>query len=165
MRECFHGVKDNDFLKKADRYPKLNFPGCRLRVTRRGADDLVWDPVRGRWLALTPEEWVRRHVLSYLSEFASVPPANISQEHPLEVNGVMRRADVVVTGGDARPVMLIECKAPGVAVCGATLEQAFHYNSVLGARYVMLTNGLDHYIYEVRSGEYAPLKDFPELVL
>ncbi len=155
--------KDNDFLRKPAPYPKLNLPSCRLRVTERAGATYVWDALRGRWLALTPEEWVRRHVIAFLSESAGVAAANICQEYPVDLNGAHQRADIVVTCG-GQPLMLVECKAPGVAVCGSTLDQAFRYNAVAGARYVMLTNGLDHYLYEVAGGEYIPLKDFPDLL-
>ena len=81
----------------------------------------------------------------------------------MEIGGTAQRADIVVFG-PARPLLLVECKAPGVAIDNATLAQAFRYNAVLGARHVMLTNGLDHYIYRVSDGgEYTPLKDFPDL--
>jgi hypothetical protein len=156
-------------LKKPADHPKLNLPPCRLKVSERDGELCVWDAVRGRWLVLTSEEWVRRHVLAFLCGVkdtggAGIPPASIAQEHPVDVNGTRQRADIVVFGRERRPVMVVECKAPDVAVSEATLAQAFRYNTVLGARYVMLTNGLDHYIYEVSpGGEYLPLKDFPEL--
>lgn len=123
----------------------------------------VWDAARGRWLVLTPEEWVRRHVLALLTERMGIPPASVSQEHPVDVNGTAQRADIVVAGADGMPVMMVECKAPEVGIGPAALDQAFRYNAVLGARYVMLSNGLDHYIYEVSDGEYVPLRDFPDL--
>lgn len=155
--------KDNYFLKHNAPYPKLNLPACRLRVAERDGATHVWDTARGRWLVLTPEEWVRRHIIAFLSDHAGVAAGNICQEYPVDMNGAPQRADIVVVGSGGQPVMLVECKAPGVAVCGSTLDQAFRYNAVLGARYVMLTNGIDHYLYEVTAGEYAPLKDFPNL--
>lgn len=124
----------------------------------------VWDVVRGRWLLLTPEEWVRRHVLGLLTDRAGVSPTSIVQEYPVEVNGQAQRADIVVFGASAKPLMLVECKAPGVAIDDATLAQAFRYNAVLGARHVMLTNGLSHFIYEVSpEGEYSRGNSFPRL--
>lgn len=150
-------------MKNPADYPKLNLPQCRLRVSERGGALNVWDAVRGRWLVLTPEEWVRRHVLSLLTDREGVCPANISQEHPVDINGTAQRADIVVTGVDGRPLMLVECKAPDVAVGEATLAQAFRYNALLGARFVMLTNGREHYLYEVAEGKYTPLNDFPAL--
>lgn len=152
-------------MKTTAPHPKLTLPPCRLRVAEKGGELCVWDVVRGRWLVLTPEEWVRRHVLAMLTERYEVPPTNIAQEYPVDVNGQPQRADIVVFGEAARPLMLIECKAPEVAVNNATLAQAFRYNSTLGARYVMLTNGMDHYIFEVSpTGEYRTRKDFPALV-
>lgn len=159
------------FSENSAKYPKLNLPPCRLRVSERDGVLCVWDSLRdrrhrrGRWLALTPEEWVRRHVLAFLSERAGAGAADISQEHPISLNGAVQRADVVVFGRGGEALLLVECKAPGVAVDEGVLAQAFRYNAVLGARYVMLTNGLDHYIYEVskEGGGYTPLKDFPQL--
>jgi hypothetical protein len=158
-------------MKTAADFPKLNLPPCRLRVAERGGELCVWDAGRGRgtsekgrWLVLTPEEWVRRHVLAMLTERAGVAPVDIAQEFPVTVGGQTQRADIVVFGPGGQPVLLVECKAPGVAISRSALDQAFRYNAVVGARYVMLTCGLDHYIYEVSpDGEYTPLKDFPKL--
>ncbi|MDR1671569.1 MAG: type I restriction enzyme HsdR N-terminal domain-containing protein [Alistipes sp.] len=151
-------------MKTTADFPKLTLPPCRLKVAERGGELRVWDVVRGRWLILTPEEWVRRHVLAMLTGGYGVAAASIAQEYPVAVNGQAQRADIVVFGAGAKPLMLIECKAPDVAVSRATLDQAFRYNAVLGARYVMLTNGLAHFIYEVTpTGEYLPLKNFPKL--
>jgi predicted type IV restriction endonuclease len=150
-------------MKTTAEYPKLSLPPCRLKVARRGGELCVWDVVRGRWLVLTPEEWVRRHVLAMLTVGAGVPPTSIAQEYPVTVNGQPQRADVVVFSG-SRPLLLVECKAPDVPISDSTLAQAFRYNAVLGARYVMLTSGVVHYIYEVTAtGEYRSLKDFPKL--
>lgn len=165
-------------MKNADDYPKLNLPPCRLRVAERDGMLCVWDAGRGggiagrgrtisgrgRWLVLTPEEWVRRHVLALLTGPMEVPATAIAQEHPIRLNGTAQRADIVVFGPDGRPLLLVECKAPEVTIDGDTFAQAFRYNAVLGARYVMLTGGLDHYIYEVTpDGNYTPLKAFPDL--
>jgi type I site-specific restriction endonuclease len=82
----------------------------------------------------------------------------------VEVNRQAQRADIVVFGTGGQPLMVIECKAPDVPVSETTLAQAFRYNTVLGAPFVMLTNGLCHYIYKVsEGGEYRPLRDFPKL--
>lgn len=157
-------------MKTAADYPKLNLPPCRLRVAERGGKLCVWDAGRGMWLVLSPEEWVRRHVLAMLTDRCGAAAANIAQEYPVDVNGTTQRADIVVTGADGRPLLLAECKAPGVAIDEAVPAQAFRYNAVVGARYVMLTNGLDHYIYEVLpdgagspGGKYTPLKELPDL--
>lgn len=141
--------------------PKLDFPPCRLRISRRDGDDLVWDDLRRRWLVLTPEEWVRRHLLAWLVGRCGVPAQSIGQEYPVDVNGQRQRADVVVCDDAGRPFLVAECKAPTVAIDCAVLDQVVRYNSVLGARYVMLTNGLRHFCCEYSEGEYRLVDRLP----
>lgn len=146
-------------MRTAADFPKLALPPCRLRVSERGGELCVWDAMRRRWLVLTPEEWVRRHVLGWLAG-RGFAPVDIAQEHPALVNGQSQRADIVAFRG-GRPVLLVECKAPGVAITQATLDQAFRYNTVLGAPHVMLTNGLTHYIYAASPDGYERLDELP----
>lgn len=81
--------------------PKLNFPAIRLRARRRGEQVEVWDDLRGIYLVLTPEEWVRRHLIAYLVSHCGVLPKRIVQEYAVPVNGQPQRADVVVVGDGA----------------------------------------------------------------
>lgn len=145
-------------------YPKLNLPAVKLRASQRDGGTYVWDALRGCWLLLTPEEWVRRHVIGYLIDEAGVPPVNIAQEYPVGVEGMSQRADVVVIGRNGRPFMLVECKCADVRIDAGVLDQAVRYNSVVGARYIMLTNGLTHYFYATYDGvRYSPLDKTPDL--
>ena len=141
--------------------PKLNFPAIRLRARRRGDGVEVWDSLRGIYLVLTPEEWVRQHLIAYLVSQCGVQPKRIVQEYAVALNGQAQRADVVVVGNQAEPLLLAECKAPGIPIDRQTLAQAVRYNSVLAARYIVLTNGLRHYCCEFRNGEYVQLTGFP----
>lgn len=141
------GVKNTLFPPHMDSYPTLNLPPVRLRAARRGGCDYVWDEIRGAWLLLTPEEWVRRHVAAWLLGDMAVPATNIIEEYPVPLAGTNQRADIVVTGRGQRPVMIVECKAPEVAIGSVVLDQAVRYNSVVKAPYIMLTNGLLHYFY------------------
>ena len=143
--------------------PALRFPPVQLRARRRGSTTEVWDPLRGLYLVLTPEEWVRQHLIAYLTASCGVQPLRIVQEYAVPLNGQPQRADVVVVDRAGHPLLLAECKAPSVAVGPATLDQAVRYNSVLGARYVVLTNGLTHYCYEMTEGRCEPLAGFPSL--
>lgn len=143
--------------------PELNFPAIRLRARRRAEAVEVWDELRSMYLVLTPEEWVRRHLIAYLVSHCGVQPKRIVQEYPVALNGQPQRADVVVVGDDAAPLLLAECKGPDIPVDKKTFSQAVRYNSVLGARYLVLTNGRVHYCYEFREGRYCRLADFPNL--
>ena len=138
--------------------PKLNFPAIRLRARCRGDAVEVWDSLRETYLVLTPEEWVRQHLVAYLVTHCGVPPKRIVEEYAVALNGQAQRADVVVVDDAAEPLLVAECKAPGIPVGRQTLAQAVRYNSVLKARYVVLTNGLKHYCCD---GEYVQLGAFP----
>lgn len=141
--------------------PQLNFPSIRLRARRRDGQVEIWDDLRNIYLVLTPEEWVRRHLIAYLVTHCGVMPKRVVQEYSVSLNGQPQRADVVVVGDKAEPVLLAECKAPEITIGEQTLSQAVRYNSVLGARFVVLTNGLNHYCYEVENGVYHQLDEFP----
>lgn len=145
------------------RYPKLNFPPVRLRARRRGETVEIWDDRRGCFLVLTPEEWVRQHLTAYLISGCGVPPGRIAAEYAVRLNGQPQRADVVVVDAHAEPLLLAECKAPDVRIDGRTFAQAVRYNSVLRARYIVLTNGLVHYCCERCGDSYRRLDAFPDL--
>ncbi len=140
--------------------PELSLPPCRLRVTERAGRELVWDPLRRRWLVLTPEEWVRRHVIAYLERLGA-PAGRICQEYPVDVNGQPQRADIVVTDGGGRPLLVVECKAPEVELTPKVYAQAVRYNAVLGARYLALSNGKAHLWADV-SDLSAPVRVSPQ---
>ena len=143
--------------------PHLNFPPVRLRARRRGDAVEIWDGLRGIYLVLTPEEWVRQHLIAYLVSACGVLAKRIVEEHAVALNGQPQRADVVVVGDHGEPLLLAECKAPDVPITERTLAQAMRYNSVLGARWIVLTNGLRHFCWEHRDGRYAQLPGFPDL--
>ena len=122
-------------------FPELIFPRYTFRLQRKGEQLKLWDEVRRQWLVLTPEEWVRQHLIRYLQEHCKVPFGLIAQENPVVLNGMRQRADVVVYGLNGQPCLMAECKAPEVALDGDVLAQAVRYNSVLGAPVLILTNG------------------------
>lgn len=143
-------------------YPTLNFPPIHLRA-RRSANGRteIFDAVRGRWLVLTPEEWVRRHVVEYLRTECRFQPQLIVEEYPVNINGMAQRADIVVMGDDMHPLLVVECKEPNIKIGDEVLRQVVRYNSVLGCRYIALTNGLTTYCYEHDGEKYSPIKSFP----
>lgn len=144
--------------------PKLAFPAIRLRGRRTNGRTEVWCAARGCWLVLTPEEWVRRHLVAYLVAACGAEPLRIVEEYPVPLNGQPQRADVVVVDAAGAPLLVAECKAAGVGIDRAVFDQAVRYNSVLGARYLVLTNGLKHYCFRHdEAGRYEQLAGFPVL--
>ena len=98
--------------------PKLNFPAIRLRARRREGLVEVWDPIRGIYLVLTPEEWVRQHLIAYLISRCGAHPTRIVQEYAVQLNGQPQRADVVVVDDAARPLLVAECTALMARIMG-----------------------------------------------
>ena len=145
--------------------PKLNYPPIHLRA-RRAANGRteIFDGVRGRWLVLTPEEWVRRHVVEYLLTECGFVPQQIIEEYPVNINGMAQRADIVAIGKENKPYIVVECKEPSVKIDQSVLNQVVRYNHVLGCRYIVITNGIDSFCYVLNDdGKYTPSPSFPRL--
>lgn len=123
----------------------LNLPACELRTAERDGKDVVYDRFRGKYVRLTPEEWVRQHFVHYLVAEHGVPKGLVAIEQPVEVQGQSQRADVVVYDRTATPLLLVECKAPDTAITQDVFDQASRYNVELDAPYLIVTNGIDHY--------------------
>ena len=121
----------------------------------------VLDPVRRRWVALTPEEEVRQGVIAMLHEHYGYPLEVMQVEGAIEVNGLSRRCDIVVYR-DAAPYMIVECKRPDVAITQKVCDQACRYNTVLRVPLLMLTNGRQQVVVEV-DFENRRLKQLPEV--
>ena len=148
--------------------PKLNFPAINLRATRNGNRTLVFDSVRQIYVVLTPEEWVRRHLVAFLINHCGAMLRSIVEEYPVNLNSMAQRADVVVMNNEAQPTLLAECKAPDVNLnnrntLSEVFAQATRYNAVVKARYVVITNGINHYCYENTPNGYKPMTTFPKL--
>jgi len=109
---------------------------------------LVFDAIRKKWLQLTPEEWVRQHVVNYFIIQQKYPSSLISLEKEIELNGIKKRYDVVVYTKELKPFIIVECKAPGVELSQEVLEQASRYNLILNVDYVFITNGLKDQLYK-----------------
>lgn len=130
-------------------FEKLNFPDFQLKMKEAGDKFKIFDPVRKKYFALTPEEWVRQHCLHMLISFQDVPAALIAVEKAFAYNTRTYRADIVVYNKVHKPILLIECKAPEINITEKTFDQIFRYNLVLKVPYLWVTNGREHYIAQI----------------
>ena len=123
----------------------------------------VLDPVRRRWVALTPEEEVRQQTLLMLHEYYSYPYELMQVEGAITLNGMTRRCDIVVYNTDGKPYMIVECKRPDVPLSQKVCDQACRYNTVLQVPYLMLTNGRQQVVIEI---DYlnGTLRQLPEVL-
>lgn len=122
----------------------------------------VFDPLRRRWVALTPEEEVRQKTLFLLVEHLGVPAGRVAVEYSLKVNGQDKRADAVVFGSDGSPLMIVECKAPSVKLTEDVLEQAVRYHSALRPKYLLLSNGAVMHCFKAEGQVLRPLDHLPD---
>lgn len=124
---------------------------------------MIFDEIRKKWLVLTPEEWVRQHVVRYLTEEKKYPSTLIELEKQIELNGLTKRCDVIVNNRFGKPVMIIECKASSVVITQDTFDQAIRYNMTLKVPFLFLTNGIKHFCFEVKENNPPVfLKGIPE---
>ncbi|TCC89554.1 type I restriction enzyme HsdR N-terminal domain-containing protein [Pedobacter frigiditerrae] len=141
----------------------LNLPNYPFKITQR--DDLyfIFDEIRKKHLVLTPEEWVRQHFIRYLLKEKSFPSALLQIEGGLSLNQTRKRSDILVYDNQGEKIMVIECKAPSVAITQATFDQAARYNSVYKARWLVVTNGLNHYYAKIdhTNGKFLFVKELP----
>lgn len=126
-------------------YPPLNLPVAPLRLSSANGVTKVWDPLRKKHVAFTPEENVRQHFIHWLMTDFGYPASLMANEIGIEVNGTRRRCDTVVFEPGGKPLVIIEYKAPDVTVTQDTFDQIVRYNMTLHARYLVVSNGLTHY--------------------
>lgn len=109
----------------------------------------VFDPIRRKWLLLTPEERVRQLFILFLLNVKGVPASHISVEKAITVNGLTQRYDLVVYNLQKKPEIVIECKAPEVEISQKVIEQVGRYNKTLRAPILGVTNGTTHYFFTI----------------
>ncbi len=124
---------------------KLNLPEFDYRLKRDRDKVWIFDVFRKKYVVLTPEEWVRQHVVHFLTAHLRYPVSLLRLEMTLEYNGLKKRSDVVVFSRSGEPWMLIECKAPEIILQENVAHQILTYNLTVNAEYLVVTNGIQLY--------------------
>ena len=142
---------------------QLNFPSFSFRFKNSENKVSIFDAIRKKFIILTPEEWVRQHVVQFLMTEKNYPQSLLNVEKVLQVNGLRKRYDIVVYNSDGTIHILIECKAPEVKINQETFDQIARYNLVLKAEYLMVSNGLNHYFCQMdfENEKYVFLEELP----
>ncbi len=143
---------------------KLNLPEYDFRIRKSEQKLEIFDAFRKKFVSLTPEEWVRQSFLMYLVNEKDYPASLIAVEAGLKLYNRIKRTDIVVYSNFAKPVLIVECKAPEVTINQKVFDQIARYNMVLKVKYLIVTNGLNHYCcyldYENNSIKY--LEEIPD---
>ena len=142
---------------------ELNFPQFSFRFKNNENKVSIFDVIRKKFIILQPEEWVRQHCVHYLIEEKKYPKSLINVEKELTINGLKKRYDIVVFKPNGSIFMIVECKAPKIAIKQNTFDQIAQYNLTLNADYLMVTNGLNHYycVMDFEAEKYQFLEDIP----
>jgi hypothetical protein len=146
---------------------QLNFPNYTFTLKNKENKTYILDLIRKKNLLLTPEEWVRQNCLHFLISNLGYPPSLINVEKQIQVNGRIKRYDIVVYSSDGSVNILIECKAPTIKITQDTFDQVARYNMALKSNYLMLTNGKEHYfcVMNYKDQSYQFIKEIPKYSL
>ena len=142
--------------------PVLNFPKkYNFQIKEDKSVWYIFDEVRKKWLILTPEEWVRQHIIFFIKYKKKIAKSAFIIEKKIVLNQQTKRLDILLYK-KSEPFVLVECKAPEIALTQSTFEQAARYNSQIKSKYILLTNGLKHIYFEYDriNNEYKVVNDF-----
>jgi hypothetical protein len=141
----------------------LNLPSFAVKIQQRNGKNLIFDPLRKKYVALTPEEWVRQHFTHFLTDHKGYPKGLLANEIQLDLNGTKKRCDTILFNKDLSARMIVEYKAPHIAITQAVFDQITRYNMVLKVDYLIVSNGINHYCCKIdyQSMSYSFLPDIP----
>lgn len=149
-------------LQKYKMFP-LNLPEYDTKVIEKDGKLSIFDELRGSYVALTPEEWVRQHFVHLLLNRYNFPQSLMANEVCIELNGMSRRCDTVIYDSTLRPRMIVEYKAPSVKIDKKVFSQISRYNLVLKVDYLVISNGMQHYCCKMNyeNNSFTFLNDIP----
>lgn len=143
---------------------ELNLPSFDIRLQHDDEGVKIFDRLRKKFIILTPEEWVRQHFVNYLINHKGFPESLMANEIGITLNGTRRRCDTVVFDKHGSPMVIVEYKASSIVISQSTFDQIVRYNMVLHARYLIVSNGMNHYCCRIDydNMSYDFLKEVPD---
>ena len=147
----------------------LNLPPFEVRTIAKSGRPFIYDMLRRKYVALTPEEWVRQHFIHYMIECKSYPASLMANEVSLKYGSKSLRADTVLYNRSLKPIMIMEYKAPDIAITRNVFDQISAYNLLLHVDYLIMSNGMQHYCckmdYDRRSYTFlTDIPDYPDII-
>ena len=128
---------------------RLNFPNYEFRLKKEGQKRFIFDLIRKKYVQLSSEEWVRQNCIRFLIEEKRINKYSIAIEKEIEFNGIKKRFDIVSYSSEGKINLLVECKAPNIEINQKTFDQILTYNKILKSKYLMVTNGINHYYCKI----------------
>jgi hypothetical protein len=140
---------------------EINYPEPNFRIKKENDKEFLFDPLRKKWLLLTPEEWVRQNFVQYLTRVMNYPSSLIALEKEISLGELKKRFDILVYNKDHRPWMIAECKAADIKLNDETLQQALRYNISVPAEYLVITNGDYSFGWQKKGGQLHAISELP----
>ncbi len=149
---------------KFNKMYSLNLPQYEIKIAEQNGKTNIFDILRRKYVSLTPEEWVRQHFIHFLIEHKGYPSALLANEVLLQIGNKKLRCDSILYNSEAKPRMIIEYKAPSVAITQKVFDQITVYNMLLHVDFLVVSNGMQHYCCKMdyENKRYFFLKDIPE---
>lgn len=143
---------------------ELNLPEYAIKIKKEGGTTFLFDPVRKKYIRFTPEEWVRQNFIQYLIQEKGYPQSLMAVEKTINLLQTKKRCDIVLYSNQGIPKTIVECKRPSVAISQETFDQIARYNMSLNAEYLIVTNGMNHYICKMDhlNESYQFLREVPD---
>ena len=142
----------------------LNLPTFDTKIRKKPDGLEIFDPLRRKYVSMTPEEWVRQHFVHYLISEKGYPASLMANEAMIRLNSLTKRCDTVVYDNNLQPVVICEFKKPDVKITQQVFDQVMRYNIVLKVKYLIVSNGMSHYCCRMNYGEmkFDYLREIPE---
>jgi Type I restriction enzyme R protein N terminus (HSDR_N) len=128
---------------------ELNLPPYSFKITGEAGSEMIFDPIRRKYVRLTPEEWVRQNFAKYLIGEGHYPPGLIGIEVMFSMNRLKKRIDILIHDRSGLPILIVECKAPDIQLNDKVFDQIVTYNMEYKVPYIIVTNGMDHYVCKI----------------
>jgi hypothetical protein len=143
---------------------EINLPPYEIKWREQNGRRQIFDFLRRKYVALTPEEWVRQHFVHFLIEQKGYPKGLLANEVELRVGEKKLRCDSLLYNKAMQPQMIIEYKAPEVEITQHVFDQISVYNRLLHVDYLVISNGLQHFCCKMdyEKGEYSFLQNIPD---
>ena len=140
----------------------INYPGPDFRIKKEEGKEFIFDPLRKKWLVLTPEEWVRQNFIQYLIKIKTYPSSLIALEKEIHLGELKKRFDILVYDNNHQPWMMIECKAAEVKLDENVLQQVLRYNISVPVKYIVITNGSLSFGWQKENNSLRSINGIPD---
>ncbi len=138
----------------------LNLPEYQPRIKQEARTE-IFCLIRKKWVSLTPEEWVRQHFLNLLVEHFDYPKGMIRLEHSMKYFKNLKRSDVIVFDQSGEVFLLLECKSHEVKLNEKVVKQAAEYNKVMNSKYLVISNGMKHFVWKRSTDGFVQMNELP----